>query len=162
SEVALEEVAREAGVGVGTLYRHFPTRQALLEAIFLDDAKELTVLAEKLSLDGKPYEALVTWLRVQMAFGARGRSLGAAVLNAKHTEGTEIYQSCVRMRAAGEVLLLRAQEAGQVRPDVLMTDLVKMIHGIVVINEQSNDDPGRVDRMFDLVMGGLRAGAGAP
>lgn len=154
-DVVLEDVARTAGVGIGTLYRHFPNRQALLEAVFLDEAEELRARAESLCAAQADCEALIGWLHQQLVFGARGRSMGAAVMNAKHTEGSEIQLACVAMREAGEVLLRRAQEAGQVRPGVELSDLLRLMHGIVAASEQA-DDPQMAERMFDLVIAGLR------
>src|ERR1700691_3364075 len=123
-DIVLEDIARDAGVGIGTLYRHFPTRQDLLEAAFLDEAVELRERAKELSSAPATLDALISWLRLQMDFGAHGRSMGAAVMNAKHTEGTEIQIACVNMREAGEVLLRRAQDAGDVRADVEMVDVL--------------------------------------
>jgi hypothetical protein len=80
--------------------------------------------------------------------------MGAAIMNAKHTEGTEIQIACVSMREAGEVLLVRAQEAGEVRPDVEMVDVLRLMHGIVLANEQAPDQ-SRVSRMFDVVIAGI-------
>jgi AcrR family transcriptional regulator len=154
-DIVLEDIARTAGVGIGTLYRHFPTRQALLEAAFLDEARELRVRADELAGEPEPLDALIEWLRLQMDFGAHGHSMGAAVMNAKHSEGSEIQVACVCMRDAGTVLLENAQAAGQVRPDVQMVDVIRLMHGIVLANEQA-PDPERATRMFDLVMAGIR------
>jgi AcrR family transcriptional regulator len=154
-DIVLEEIARNAGVGIGTLYRHFPTRQALLEAAFLDEALELRQCAEEMKSAPATFDALIDWLRLQMDFGAHGRSMGAAVMNAKHTEGTEIQIACVDMREAGAVLLRRAQEAGEVRPDVEIIDLLRLMHGIVIANEQAPDQ-SRVNPMFDVVIAGIR------
>jgi AcrR family transcriptional regulator len=163
-DIVLEDIARRAGVGIGTLYRHFPTRQDLLEATFLDEAQELTARAEELTggLDMDPdggqaaFDALMVWLRAQLAFGTRGRCMGATVLNAKHTEGSDIQVACVAMRTSGTVLLQRAQDAGTVRSEVDMTDLLRLMHGIVLANEQA-PEPERAERMFQLVMAGIRA-----
>jgi AcrR family transcriptional regulator len=163
-DIVLEDIARRAGVGIGTLYRHFPTRQDLLEATFLDEAQELTARADELAggLAGDPeggqaaFDALVVWLRAQLAFGTRGRCMGAAVLNAKHTEGSEIQLACLAMRASGAVLVKRAQDAGTVRPDVEMLDLLRLMHGIVLANEAA-PEPEQAERMFELVMAGIRA-----
>jgi AcrR family transcriptional regulator len=146
-------------VGIGTLYRHFPNRQALLEAVFLDDAEQLRRSAEAMCEDCEerdPLHDLVEWLRLQMIFGARGRSMGAAVMNAKHAEGSTIQLACLAARDAGAVLLSRAQEAGQVRPGVDLADVLRLIHGIVIASEGADDDPEREARMFDLVIAGLR------
>jgi len=154
-DIVLEDIARSAGVGIGTLYRHFPTRQALLEAAFLDEALELRQCAEEMKSAPATFDALVDWLHLQMDFGARGRSMGAAVMNAKHTVGTEIQIACVDMREAGAVLLRRAQEAGEVRPEVEIVDLLRLMHGIVIANEQAPDQ-SRINPMFDLVIAGIR------
>lgn len=156
ADIVLEDIARDAGVGIGTLYRHFPTRQALFEATFLDEAQELRARAEALAEEPSPFDALVDWLRLQMDFGAHGRSMGAAVMNAKHTEGSEIQVACVSMREAGTALLQRAQAAGEVRAEVDMVDVLRLIQGVLLANEAS-PDPVRVGRMFDLVIAGIRA-----
>lgn len=156
ADIVLEDIARDAGVGIGTLYRHFPTRQDLFEATFLDEAQELRVRAEDLADGPSPLDALVGWLHLQMDFGAHGHSMGAAVMNAKHTEGSAIQQACIGMREAGTVLLHEAQAAGTVRPDVDMGDVLRLIHGVVLVNEQT-PDPDRAARMFDLVIAGIRA-----
>ncbi|MBO0693623.1 MAG: TetR/AcrR family transcriptional regulator [Acidimicrobiaceae bacterium] len=158
-DVVLEDIARQAGVGIGTLYRHFPNRQALLEAVFLDDAEHLRSCAEEMCDDcgDRPaLDDLVEWLRLQLVFGARGRSMGAAVMNAKHTEGSTIQLACLAAREAGAVLLRRAQDAGQVRPGVDLADVLRLIHGIVIASEGADDDPERAARMFDLVIASLR------
>src|SRR5579871_685837 len=84
ADIVLEDIARAAGVAIGTLYRHFPTRQDLLEAVFLDEANALKVRAEELANAPRPIDALIEWLHLQMNFGARGHSMGAAVMAAKH------------------------------------------------------------------------------
>jgi AcrR family transcriptional regulator len=155
ADIVLEDIAREAGIGIGTLYRHVPTRQALFEATFLDEAEELQARAEDLVDGPTPFEALVAWLRLQMDFGAHGHSMGAAVMNAKHVEGSPIQLACAGMREAGTVLLRRAQAAGQVGAHVEMTDVLRLIHGVVLANEHA-PDPQRAERMFDLVIAGLR------
>src|SRR5690242_19740051 len=74
-DISLEDIARSAGVAIGTLYRHFPTRQDLLEAVFIDETNELRVRAEELASAPVPLDALMSWLRLQMHFAARGRSM---------------------------------------------------------------------------------------
>jgi AcrR family transcriptional regulator len=154
--IVLEDVAREAGVGIGTLYRHFPTRQALLEAVFLQEALDLTARAEELQQEPSAFEALVDWLHLQMDFGSHGHSMGAAVMAAKQVEGSELQLACVNMREAGAVLLRDAQAAGQARGGIEMTDILRLVHGIVMANAQA-PDPERAGRMLDLVVAGIRA-----
>jgi AcrR family transcriptional regulator len=155
-DVTLEDIARDAGVGIGTLYRHFPTRQDLLEAVFLEETNELRERAEDLAGEPAAFDALVSWLRLQMAYGARGRSMGAAVMNAKKLEGSEIYVAYAAMREAGGQLLRRAQEAGEARPELDFVCVLRLVHGIVLATENA-DDPERAQEMFDVVMAGIRA-----
>jgi AcrR family transcriptional regulator len=156
ADIVLEDIAREAGVGIGTLYRHFPTRQALFEATFLDEAQELKRRAEDLADEPSAFDALVEWLYLQKDFGSRGRSMGAAVMNAKHTEGSEIQLACVEMRSAGAALLRRAQDTGEVRPGVDIIDVLRLINGVVLANELA-PDPQRAGPMMELVIAGIRA-----
>jgi AcrR family transcriptional regulator len=156
SDIVLEDVARQAGVGIGTLYRHFPTRQDLFEAAFLHEAVELTRRAQALAGEVAPFDALITWLRQQIDFGSHGHSMGAAVMAAKHVDGSELQVACNAMRDAGSVLLRRAQDAGEARPEIQMADVLRLTHGIVLAN-QAAPDPERLERMFDLVVAGLRA-----
>jgi AcrR family transcriptional regulator len=155
ADISLEDIARSAGVAIGTLYRHFPTRQALLEAVFLDETNELRVRAEELASAPVPLDAFMTWLRLQMDFAARGRSMGAAVMAAKHVPGTSIYAANKAMHEAGEVLLRRAQDAGQIRTDVRLLDVIRLVYGIVMVNAHASDPDG-IDRMLDLVIAGIR------
>jgi len=154
-DISLEDIARSAGVAIGTLYRHFPTRQALLEAVFLDETDKLRARAEELASAALPLDAFITWLRLQMDFAARGRSMGAAVMAAKHVPGTRISSANIAMHEAGRVLLLRAQDAGQIRGDVLLLDVIRLVYGIVMVNEHASDPDG-INRMFDLVIAGIR------
>jgi AcrR family transcriptional regulator len=154
-DIVLEDIARQAGVAIGTLYRHFPTRQDLLEAVFLDEAHKLRARAEELVDATDPLEALITWLRLQLAFSARGRSMGAAVMTAKQVKGSELHVASEAMRAAGLLLLQRAQAAGAVRPEIELTDVLRLIYGIGLANDPP--DPKRASRMFDLVLAAVRA-----
>ena len=155
ADIVLEDVARSAGVAIGTLYRHFPTRQDLLEAVFLDEANELRVHTEELASAPVPFDALISLLRLQMDFAARGRSMGAAIMAAKQVPGTRIYAANRAMHEAGNVLLLRAQAAGQIRTNVYFVDVIRLVYGIVMVNEHASDPDG-VNRMLDLVIAGIR------
>lgn len=157
ADIVLEDVARAAGVAIGTLYRHFPTRQDLLEAVFLDETNELKMQGEELASAPVPFDALINWLRLQMDFAARGRSMGAAIMAAKHVPGTRIYAANKAMHEAGQALLLRAQAAKQIRANVRLVDVVRLVYGIVMINEHASDPDG-VNRMLDLVIAGIRTG----
>lgn len=155
ANIVLEDIARDAGVGIGTLYRHFPTRQDLLEEAFLEETLELRDRAETLMDSPTAIIALVDWLRIQIEFASRGRSLGAAVMAAKHVEGSDLYVAYSAMREAGDVLLRRAQESGDVGADIEMIDVLRLVYGIVMACEQA-PDPIRIERMFNVVIAGIR------
>ena len=154
-DVSLEEIARRAGVGIGTLYRHFPARQNLLEAVYRDQVDGLEVLAGKLLTSEAPGEALGQWLRAFAAFGRTKRSLSTALV-ATIGKDSALLSECSRiLRGCTEALLTRAQEAGEVRPDIQPYDLIKLTHGLIVAAESAPGDSGQIDRILSLMMGGL-------
>jgi AcrR family transcriptional regulator len=155
ADIVLEDIAKSAGVAIGTLYRHFPTRQDLLEAVFLDETNELRTRAEALASAPVPFDALMSWLRLQMDFAAFGRSMGAVIMAAKQVPGTRISEANKAMHEAGAVLLQRAQAAGEIRPDVHMLDVIRLVYGIALVNERASDPDG-ANRMLDLVIAGMR------
>jgi AcrR family transcriptional regulator len=157
-EVVLEDIARDAGVGIGTLYRHFPTRLDLFGAVFRDEAEELRERALELLTAPNAFDALVEWLHLQLQLGAHGHAMGAEVMNAKHTEGSEIQRACSAARDAGALLLERAKQEGAVRDDLDLVDLLRLLHGMLYAIE-ANPDPNadeREERMFDLIVSGMR------
>ena len=154
-DLALEEVARRAGVAIGTLYNHFPTRQALFQALFTDDADELRQRAEEWHDDPDPAAALIRWLRLQLEYGARGRSMGATVMNMRHDEGSPIQHRHATMHSAGEALLQRAQATGHIRADVELSRILRLVLGILLANEDAPDPEGTLP-MFEILIDGIR------
>ena len=154
-DVSLEEIARRAGVGIGTLYRHFPTRQSLLEAVFRDQVDALARQAEKLGRGSSPGSALEEWLRAMMAFGRTKRSLNTALL-ATLSKDSAVYSMCSQlMRNTTTSLVERAQEAGIARRDVLPADVMRLVHGLIMAENAAPGDEGQADRMLSLVVAGL-------
>ena len=149
---ALEEIARRAGVGIGTLYRHFPNRQALLEALYVNEVEEVCRSAEQ--LDGAdPWEALNGWFERLMAYLATKRALAHELLNYLDQDAP-LFRDCrTSLFASGEPLLKRAQEAGVVRPDVEFSDVMHMIIGIAKIPAS---DPGQINHILRVALDGLR------
>ena len=117
-EASLEAVARQAGVGVGTLYRHFPTRQALFEAVYRHEVEQLVELAEQLGTDLPPLEALRRWMHANVAFVATKKGMSAALAVAVHASSDLTAYSMDRLGRALETLLRRAVEAGVIRDDI--------------------------------------------
>jgi AcrR family transcriptional regulator len=149
---SLEEIARRADVGIGTLYRHFPTRQALLEAVYVDEVEEMARAAADLA-GLEPWEALRTWLRRYVGYAATKRALAEEMLASMDRED-EVFVACrTALTAAGDALLRRAQEAGEVRPDATFADVGRMVGGIAAI---PSAEPGQVERILDLALDGLR------
>jgi AcrR family transcriptional regulator len=160
-DVSLEEIARRAGVGIGTLYRHFPTRQALLESVYREQVDGLSALATDL-LDGPSAgDALVTWMRAMIAFSTTKRSLVTSLL-ATMDKTSDLFSACSTViRGAAETLLVRAQEAGEIRRDVDATDMLRLSHASTVASERAPGGPEQAERLLGLMLDGLRAGTGA-
>jgi AcrR family transcriptional regulator len=154
-DVSLEEIARRAGVGIGTLYRHFPARQDLLEAVYRDQVESLRARAEKLRETEAPGDALAAFLRAMVKFSSTKRSMTSALLASLGTN-SELLSSCATViRGSAESLLERAQQAGVVRADADAGDLIRLVHAVSIATEKS-PDPGQADRMLALILDGLR------
>jgi AcrR family transcriptional regulator len=149
---ALEEIARRAGVGIGTLYRHFPNRQALLEAVYVDEVEVICRSAAELD-EADPWEALEDWFERFIGYMATKQALAAELLNYLDRDN-ELFKVCrTSLWAAGEPLLTRAQEAGVVRPDVSIGDVIPMVMGIAKI---PTADPEQNAQMLRIALDGLR------
>jgi len=149
---SLEEIARRAGVGIGTLYRHFPNRQALLEALYVDEVEEVCRSAAQLD-DADPWEALNSWLERFVAYVATKRALAHELLNYLDHDAP-LFQVCrASLFDAGEPLLKRAQEAGVVRPDVSIAEVIQMVIGIAKIPAS---DPRQNEHILRIALDGLR------
>ena len=154
-DVSLEEIARRAGVGIGTLYRHFPTRQALLEAVYTDQVESLSARAQELLRAESPDDALADWMRAMLKFSSTKRNMTTALLATLGTD-SELLSSCAKeIKGAAESLLARAQQAGVVRSDVDPKDLMRLVHAVNIATEKT-PDPGQADRMLTLILDGLR------
>ena len=158
--VSLREVARRAEVGIGTLYRHFPTREALLEALLSDRFDRLRQDAVDLAADADPRAALLHWIgRVAVGSGTY-RGLPESVLAALRDDGSRLHDSCDAMRGAGGDLLRAAQRAGAVRADATIEDLLAAATGIAWASEKSADPSALTERLLDYLMHGLATPAG--
>lgn len=131
-EAPLDEIARRAGVGAGTLYRHFPHRKALIEAVYRDEIAVLGNRAHDLAEAYPPGEALEIWVRDLVEFTLRRRGL-AVTLKAALDEDSETFAWCkdVAGEAAG-LLVGNAQAAGVIRADIDARDLLYLAHGVAV------------------------------
>ncbi|NEB28445.1 TetR/AcrR family transcriptional regulator [Streptomyces sp. SID14446] len=153
-DASMRDIARRADVGLATLLRHYPTREALLEALLHTSFDELTAKAGELETSSSPADALVAWLRDCVAWTTEYR--GVTVLMAAAIDDTEsaLHASCVTLRAAGARLLTRAQEAGAARTDVDGTDLFALVAALAWLGDQPSLAP-RADHLFGLVANAL-------
>jgi AcrR family transcriptional regulator len=153
AEAPLDEVARRAGVGAGTLYRHFPTREALLAAVYQDDIEALSAQADALSRSHPPEEALAAWLRLQLDYIKYKRGLGAAVKAMLGLNSPTLTYCRDALRGALNRLLEPAKAAGAIRPEADPADVLRLVHGVAMACESSPDD---APRLLCYVIDGLR------
>ncbi|MEU3177122.1 TetR/AcrR family transcriptional regulator [Streptomyces albidoflavus] len=156
TDTSLEEIARRAGVGIGTLYRHFPHREALLSAVFADAVGELLERARELLEAERPCAALVEWLRSLITHASEYQGLSGALMSASRGAGSELSRCSDPMRGAGAALLGRAQEAGVVRPDISIGDLLQLTNAIALAAEATPNEPELADRLLSLTLRGIR------
>jgi AcrR family transcriptional regulator len=150
---SLEEIARRAEVGIGTLYRNFPNRQALLEALYVDEVEDVCRVAAELEDGGDPWEALSSWFERLIGYIATKQALAGELLNYLEKDAP-LFASCrTVLWAAGEPLLKRAQESGAVRPDVSIGDIIQMVVGIAKI---PTSEPGQAEHLVRVALDGLR------
>jgi AcrR family transcriptional regulator len=154
---SLEEIARRAGVGIGTLYRNFPNRQALLERVYVGEVEEVCRSAAELA-DAEPWEAFNGWLDRVIGYLATKRALAAELLDYMDQDAS-LFKVCrTSLFEAGEPLLKRAQEAEVVRPDVTIADVIQMMAGIGKI---PTTDPAQRAHILRIALDGLRYQPGA-
>ncbi|MEV7735929.1 MULTISPECIES: TetR/AcrR family transcriptional regulator [unclassified Streptomyces] len=148
AEASLEDIARRAGVGIGTLYRNFPTRRHLFETVYADDVNTLVQVAQDVA-DQEPWQALTAWLDRFAGYMVTKRAVREAL-----NDESEIFAACRdSMYAAGGPLLERAQEAGQARRDMDFVDLLRMVAGITAT---AFDDDAQRDRVLSIALDGVR------
>lgn len=154
-EASLEAVARAAGVGIGTLYRHFPTREALFEAVYRREVQHLADLAEELKRQAPPVDALRHWMRSGVKFVATKKGMSAALALAAYKNPELLSYSHERLTQAVGGLLDRAIVTREIRGDISPDDLVRALVGMCYLN----DRPGwqtSVLRLVDVFIDGLR------
>jgi AcrR family transcriptional regulator len=136
---SLEEIARRAGVGIGTLYRNFPTRQDLFDAVYIEEVDQLCQAADD-AADLPPWDALVAWLQRFIGYIATKR----AILEALNRDSEMFRASKAAMYAAGEPLLERAQAAGEARADLAFRDLLQLVIGVAGATYADEEQRARV------------------
>lgn len=154
ADASLRDIARRAGVGLGTLYRHFPTREALLEALLRASFDELTTRASKLEAAFSCEDALLSWLRDTVAVAHSHRGVVALMMAAIADPNSALHASCVTMRAAGTRLLTRAQAAGIARTDIDGADLFALVGALAWLGDQPSLAL-RANHLFNVIVSAL-------
>ncbi|MET8157318.1 helix-turn-helix domain-containing protein [Sphaerisporangium sp. NPDC005289] len=156
-DASLDEIARRAGVASGTLYRHFPTRLDLIEAVLGEQIAELVDLGRGLMSAEDRFDALSTWLRATLTHSLTYRGLAAAVMNSALDRGNGLVSSWhAEMFEVGTALLARAREVGVIAADADEADVLKMVGAIAWAVQDAADGPAQADRLLALLMNGLR------
>lgn len=154
ADASLRDVARRAGVGLGTLYRHFPTREALLEALLRESFYALAARAEELKTANASDDALVSWMEEIIAFTHSQRGVIAPMVAAIEDQESALHASCVTLKSAGAQLLARAQADGKARPDINGTDLFALIAALAWLREQPSHSV-RANHLFGVIAGAI-------
>ena len=154
SDASLRDIARRAEVGLGTLYRHFPTREALLEALLRSSFEALAKRADELQAADDSAAALMEWLQEIIAFTHEHRGVIAPMVSAIEDQESALHASCVSLRAAGAALLSRAQADGKARAYLDGAELFDLIAALAWLREQPSH-ASRADRIFSIISGAV-------
>ncbi|MFE7800285.1 TetR/AcrR family transcriptional regulator [Nocardia sp. NPDC057440] len=155
ADAPLEHVARRAGVGVGTLYGHFPTRRALIAALLAERNEDLFERGDRL-LDGPVTADIVAeWVRAVVQHAATYQGLAAVLVESLNDDGSELHASCLRMNGIGEQLVDRAGRSAALGPDATAADVFTLINAAAWTREHAG--PDQAERLIALVLNGLRA-----
>ncbi|HEY4439401.1 MAG TPA: helix-turn-helix domain-containing protein [Candidatus Elarobacter sp.] len=150
ADASMRDIARRADVGLATLFRHFPTREALFEALLRKNLDALTQKADELETSHRPDEALVSWFREMLAFVHSYSGVVALMASAHADPESALYASCAAVHSAGARLLLRAQAEGTARADMDGEDLFALTSALGWLVDQPAFAP-RADRLFHVI-----------
>jgi AcrR family transcriptional regulator len=153
-DVTLDSIAKAAGVGIGTLYRHFPTREALIEAAYRNELTKLTDAAPDLLKTMDPDQALRTWMDHFVAYMTTKRGMGDALKALVASGGNPFAHSRELITNALDQLLTAAVTAGSIRPDANVEDIFMSLAGVSMVGDHAQPDQSA--RLLDLLMDGLR------
>ena len=149
-DASMRDIARRANVGLATLLRHFPTREALFEALLCTNLDELTQKADELETSNSSDEALVSWFREWMAFSQSYRGVVALMAAAHANPDSALYASCAAVHSASARLLLRAQAEGTARTDMNGDDLFGLMAALGWLIDLPSFAP-RADHLSHLI-----------
>ncbi|MFF0558995.1 TetR/AcrR family transcriptional regulator [Streptomyces sp. NPDC020472] len=149
---SLDDIAKQAGLGNATLYRHFPTREALLETMLRDSISELGGTARELLTTEPAGAALATWVRAAVAHATTYRGLVTLLMDSLKDETSELNNACTSMQSSGQQLLERAQRTGEVRGDLSAAELFALIAAAAWTREHAPDE---ADQVLTVMIDGL-------
>ncbi|MFC9331247.1 TetR/AcrR family transcriptional regulator [Kitasatospora sp. NPDC057015] len=154
--VPTEEIARAAGVGVGTLFRHFPTKEALLEAVMVRRLETIAARTTRLAAEAEPAEAFFACFRLVIDQSAGKNEFARALAAAGVDAHASLRESSAVIHAQLGGLLAGAQQAGAVRPELRLPELIALLVGTSATMEQLGADPAARERVFQVLFDGLR------
>ena len=159
SDASLDAISRRAGVGIGTLDRHFPTRHDLLDAVFRDSADLLCARAEELRAEMSPRDAFVAWMRASLEHAMSYRGLAAELMAGELGDPSSCADksACQNLRLTTEDEVARAKAAGVLRDDIEPDDIVRLVNAIALTTEGDPDADAIADRLFAFMVDGLLA-----
>ena len=149
-DASMRDIARRAGVGLATLLRHFPTREALYESLLCTNLDALTQKADELETANSPDEALVSWFREWVGFAQSYRGVVGMMAAAHTNPNSALYASCAEVHSASDRLLLRAQSAGTARADMNGDDLFALMAALGWAVDQPSFAP-RADHLSNII-----------
>lgn len=156
ADVSMRDIARRADVGLATLLRHFPSREALFEAMLCTNLDALTQKASELETSSSPEEALVSWFREWIAFAQRYKGVVALMAAAHTNPDSALYASCAAVHSASARLLLRAQAEGTARTDMNGDDLFGLMAALGWLVDLPSFAP-RADHLVHIITGAILA-----
>jgi AcrR family transcriptional regulator len=155
ADASLEQIARTAGVGSATVRRHFPSRRALLEAVFCERIEALCARARELAGAPDARAALLEWLSTLTAYAASAPGLATALAQDRAADSEHVNACSTKLAKAGDLLLLCAVRAHVVTPGVTAPDLLTLIAGIVLATEHHPDPAAEAERLLAFVVEGI-------
>ena len=160
ADASLDDIAKAAGLGIGTLYRHFPTREDLVLAVYGAQIDALDQRSRELASSDDPGEALREWMRGFVDFYAVKQGMVTLLRTMMNgSRASQFEQTRATMRAAAERVLAPATEAGVIRKDVAAPELIRALGGICLTSDPKSTPPSSTLALVDLVYDGLRFGA---
>ncbi len=156
AEGSLDEIAKRAGVGPGTLYRHFPTRDALIDAVMRDWSDRINAESQEIALSDLPArDALATWFSTFVENVGIYHGAAAKVMSAMDDPASPIYRKCQVLVAANDAVLDRARQSGALRPSVDAREVMRLVSGVATVVDHSGIGAAGAEPMLAIVLDGI-------